>query len=131
MCLTITIGSAGLDTEALGHIARTVSAADIDFSVQGSGLLRRHTPRLAIHACDLLSDEADWNAPSWAMSEDGRGRLSGGLARLFAEMPGELTVAALWDGDRADMDTSISRDELLSLISANALGTKTRYVVGG
>lgn len=108
-----------------------MSTPDLAFAVQGPGLLRRHQPRLALHACDLLSDEADWNAPTWATTDEGARRLRTSLERLFELIAGEMTVAALWDGDHAEADAPISRGDLLGTIAASGLGTKTRYIVAG
>ena len=65
------------------------------------------------------------------MTEGGTRRLYEAVRVLFARMPGELMIAALWEGDPATVETTLTRDELLGLISASALGTGTRYVVGG
>jgi hypothetical protein len=129
MCLTITVEIPGLTTSELGGIARRISGPDLDFSVQGTGLLGRHQPRLALHACDLLSDEADWNAPTWAMNDERADRLRKAFERLFELAAGDVTVTALWDGDRPETDELATRGELLETIAAGGLGTKTRYVI--
>ena len=131
MCLTITVEVAELDSDQLRNLARAVSDADLEFVAQGPGLLRRHTPRLALHGCDLLSDDADWHASTWAMTDDAARRLAASFARMFELVAAEIRLAAIWEGDRAETDEPIIRSEFLRRISASGLGTKTRYVVPG
>ena len=40
-------------------------------------------------------------------------------------------MVALWVGDDAERDVALSRPEMISLIEANELGNRTRYVIGG
>jgi hypothetical protein len=65
------------------------------------------------------------------MTDEGARLLGTSLARLFELVEGELNVAALWDGDRAEAEETVSRSELFERIAASGLGTKTRYIVAG
>lgn len=129
MCLTITVEVADLSEQELGALAREVSTSDLDFSTQGPGLLRRHAPCLAVHSCELLSEDADWDAATWSMTDDGARKLSAALGRLCELTSGEVSVAALWDGGRAEMEQAISQQEFLRIAAASELGTRTRYVI--
>lgn len=129
MCLTITVEIAGLDSRQLRGLAPAVSGDELDVAVQGPGLLRRHAPRLALHGCELLADEADWDAPTWAMTDQGTRRLAAFFERLFELASRDMSVSATWEGDQPDAENAISRSELLSMVSASSLGTKTRYLV--
>ena len=131
MCLTITVEVAGLSEQELGSLAREVSTGELGFATQGRGLLRRHEPRLAAHGCELLAEDADWDAATWSMTEDGRRRLSDALVRLFEQTAGDVRFAAIFDGDRVEMEEVIGRRELLRIAAAGELGTKTQYVVAG
>lgn len=106
-------------------------------SATASSLARRHAilhpgergQRLSVHGCDLLSDDADWDAATWDLTQTGREQLGEALRAVFADVPGEITVQALWDGDRPTIEQTVTRDELVAAVRGNELGTKTRYRV--
>ncbi len=129
MCLTISAEISGVDESGLKDIIRGWPESGLAFGAQGRGLLGRHRPRLAFHACDLLSDEADWNAPTWSMTPESLVELADLWARLFERVPGDVAVQALWDGDRAEIEQALSRAEFVDLVRQGALGTKTRYLI--
>jgi hypothetical protein len=76
---------------------------------------------------DSLADEADWNALIWAIEPEGLERLARTLEWLYSELPGEFTFETSW-GDEP-IEKLVSRDELLRIISAGRVGTRTRYRV--
>lgn len=76
-----------------------------------------------VHA--ILTDEADWDAVTWAMDPPGLERLAQTLAWLFAQLPGEFTFEAVWGEEPIDKLTS--RDELLRIVRAGQIGTRGRY----
>lgn len=131
MCLTITVEVVGLSEQELGSLAREVSTAELGFGTQGRGLLRRHEPRLAAHGCELLADDADWDAATWSMTDDGKRQLSAALERLFQHTTGDVRFSAIFDGDRVETEEAISRQELRRIAADGGLGTKTQYVVEG
>lgn len=90
---------------------------------------RQNPLRLALHACDLLTDEADWDAPIWAMAPVQSAHLADTLSWLLNELRGEATVTALWEGDAPDVEIQIDRRALIELIRGSGLGTKTRYSI--
>lgn len=51
------------------------------------------------------------------------------LELLTAHGPAQLTVEALWMGDRPDEDVHVTPNELMALAAAGHLGTRKRYVV--
>jgi hypothetical protein len=121
MCLTITIRASGVHAETRRQL-----------EVRFPELLDRRTGKDAVylHACELLSEEADWNSPTWTLTADGRKTLSVAINAIFADAAGPIEFEALWEGDRADTEQTVSRSDLLSLVDADGLGTKTRYHVG-
>lgn len=76
-----------------------------------------------VHA--ILTDEADWDAVTWAMDPAGLERLAQTLAWLYAQLSGEFTFEAVWGEEPIDKLTS--RDELLRIVRAGQIGTRARY----
>lgn len=125
MCLTISIRASGLDDHAEKELSERFPALHRDrFRV-----LRRGGGLLSIHACDFLSEPADWNAGTWTMTVDGRRSLSEMMAAVFARLPGEIEVVAAWGGDAPTREQQVSHANLLSLVESDGLGTRTRYQV--
>ncbi len=115
----------------------SVEAKPTDVRLKPRGLRRvlgggRNTSRanlLDLHGCDLLSDEADWDAPTWNLTEPGRRKLADALIRVRDGQPGSWTFTALWHGDKVAHDVTLAADDLIELVRANRLGNFTRYVV--
>jgi hypothetical protein len=80
-------------------------------------------------ACSLLSDDADWNADFWSMRPEIREALARTLEVLTRQGPAHVTVQALWVGEAAREEVSISVKELMALAAAGQLGTRRRYRV--
>ncbi len=129
VCLTIKVSATGLEPNRLVAIAKAWPVDRLPFHVDGKGWLRPRPVGFALHACDLLSDEADWDAETWAMQPDALARLESAMSWLLDQVDGEVLVEALWDGDRATSETDISRAGFLGIVRAGELGTKTRYVI--
>lgn len=129
MCLIISAEVPGVDESGLRDITRAWPDSGLHFTVEGRGLLGRHRPRLGFHACDLLSDDADWNAATWAMTPDGVAHLTEAWLRLFERVPGDVVAQALWDGDRPETEQTLTQAEFLDLVRHGSLGTKTRYLI--
>lgn len=129
MCLTIKVSAAALDPDQLLAIAQAWPEDRMPFHVDGKGWLRPRPVGFALHACELLSDDADWNADTWAMQADASTALTAAFAWLLDEIDGEITAEAIWEGDRATSEETTSRAAFLDLVSRSALGTKTRYTV--
>jgi hypothetical protein len=77
---------------------------------------------------DLLTDEADWGAVAWAMDPAGLERLARTLEWLYDELPGEFTFEARW-GNEELIEKLVSRPELLRIVRAGQIGTRSRYRV--
>lgn len=76
---------------------------------------------------DFLTDEADWDAVTWAMAPEGLERLATTLEWLYSELPGEFAFEATRGEE--PIEKLVSRDELLRIVRAGRLGTRTRYRV--
>jgi hypothetical protein len=127
--LTISAEIPGVDEPGLKDIIRGWPDDGLAFGAEGKGVLSRHRPRLAFHACDLLSDDADWNAPTWAMTPESLVELADLWVRLFERVQRDVAAQALWDGDRAEVEQALSRAEFMEVVRQGALGTKTRYLI--
>lgn len=79
-------------------------------------------------SCSLLSDEADWNAPVWALEPNVLERLATALQLLGAEAGG-FTFQALWIGDKADTESQITLAEMLEDVRNNRVKNKHTYRV--
>jgi hypothetical protein len=80
-------------------------------------------------ACSLLSDDADWNAESWAMRPEAREALARTIEVPTRQGPSHLTIQAIWIGDISQEEVSVNPKELVALAAAGRLGTRTRYLV--
>jgi hypothetical protein len=129
LCLSVSAEIPRLDEAALRDLVRDWPEAALGFGVSGRGLLRRRRPRLEAHACDLLADDADWNASTWSMTPEGVATLTRVWIRLFDRFPGEVVAEVIFAGDRAEVEESLTRDEFLAIVKSGAIGTKTRYFV--
>jgi hypothetical protein len=119
----------GVDETTLKALARDWPRTGLPIGAPGKGLLGRGRPHLEFHGCDLLSDEADWGAPTWAMTRDGIARLAEASLRLFERLSSPVVIQALWEGDEAETEESMTREDYLGILEAGALGTRTRYLV--
>ena len=120
MCLTITIRAKGLNADVRRQLAARFPV------LHGN----RRDGVMSAHACDLLSDDADWNAATWELTPDGRRALSEAVAGIFAALSDEIEIEALWDGEQATVEKNLGRPDLMSLVQGAGLGTRTRYRVG-
>ncbi len=136
MCLTLTVRvpEAARDALAAAVAALPVSAVAVAPPPTGAHARRWRWSRPEAAqvrvgcACDLLADDADWDAPTWAMHAAGRAALAATLGVLAGVAPG-ATVEVLWAGDAAEREVAVTPAELAGLAQASALGTRTRYVV--
>ena len=128
MCLTIRVEASHIEKEGLRQVLRSTHAL-VDWTVEGAGWLRRHSPRLALHLCDYLAEDADWDAATWSMRPEMAERLAGSLASLLPHLPGRVTVSALWEGEAATTTERITPGDLIEAARLGRLGTKTEYVI--
>lgn len=102
--------------------------AKLSWRLTSAGFLRG---RLYLAAHDVLSDSADWNSDTWQFEPGGLVRFEKTLRRLYELLPEEFTIEACWGGDAPNKYQSVTRPELLRLVSANKLGNRVLYQVGG
>jgi hypothetical protein len=76
---------------------------------------------------ELLNDEGDLVATTWRMDPAGLARLAETLEWLLGELEDELTFQASWPPRETDVEVVVSRDELLRVVRAGRIGTRTRY----
>ena len=119
MCLGITVRSDGIDGKTSAQLARA------------HPLFHRpwFSSALYVHGCELLTEDADWDAPAWVMTEHGRQQLADALRSLFREYAGEVAVEALWEGEEATTHETVSREQLIVKVTENEIRTKKRYLV--
>jgi len=81
-------------------------------------------------SCSLLSDDADWNNPTWALEPE----VLEGLAKAveaMAERAKGLSFQAIWIGDRPATRERVQLKQWLRDIRGNAVKNKHVYLVGG
>jgi hypothetical protein len=135
MCLMLTLVTPGGDRESLEVAARKAAAAGlrVDMEHPPRWPWARQTPARAVIseeggcACSLLSDQADWNADTWAMRPEILEQLARTLQILVEEGPPNLSVHALWVGEPLGETVRVTTATLVTLARSSALGTRTRY----
>jgi hypothetical protein len=135
MCLVVSIDFSTRTAKRVAEIAEAASRTGPLHVRVAKGNATRRTPRVFLSeprqgcACSMLTDDADWNASVWDMHEPSRERLAAGIALLARSARGPMTFHALWQGERAAHERTLSVDELVSLVRRGAIETKARYVV--
>jgi hypothetical protein len=79
--------------------------------------------------CSMLTDNADWNAPTWDLREEVVGPLADKLVTIDREVANGFAFEALWVGDRPSIERRVTIGELVECVKTNQIGTKVRYVV--
>lgn len=80
-------------------------------------------------SCSLMSDDADWNAPTWALDP----KVLDGLARILCLLNDEaagFTLQALWIGDEVETQSRVQIHEAVADVLNNRVRNKHKYVVG-
>ena len=80
-------------------------------------------------ACGMLTDEADWDAPTWDMDRDLAGQLAETITMLGEAAGCDMSLQALWAGDSPTSTVEIDLHALSDLAARSLLGTRTRYLV--
>ena len=78
---------------------------------------------------DLLSDEATWDAPSWAMDPVARERFADAIETLGEELHQGFSLRAYWVGSRILEERRVGVNQLVDLTRTSRLNEFTRYVV--
>jgi len=79
-------------------------------------------------SCSLLSNEADWDKPIWALED----RVLEGLAsalQLLGQEAGGFTLRAIWKGDDAETESEISLSQMLDEVRSNRVRNRHTYKV--
>ena len=79
-------------------------------------------------SCSLLADEADWNAPVWALEPKVLEGLAAAL-ELLGDEAGGFTFQALWVGDQAETEGQIPLAEMLQDVRNDRVRNKHTYRV--
>lgn len=129
MCLTIRLVPDSEMSGRLRELSQEDHALALGWRFAGRSMLGRHAARLSLHACDLLADDADWDATTWSMSQVAAGRLAESMEALLEGVGGPAAVEALWEGEAAASEEPIGGRQFIDLIRRGVLGTHTRYLV--
>ena len=112
------------------------SSGNVDVHFEGTAsFFGRGNPRLSISeagegcACSMLTDEADWNAPTWDIQPALLPHLANTFAFISEQAPNGFILEALWAGDKPERILELPLDELLDIVRSNRIGTKARYIV--
>ena len=77
----------------------------------------------------LLSDEAIWDAPAWAMEPDLLRPFADAMRVLGEEVPQGFDFRATWVGSEVRHERVVSADQLAQLVLDSQLNEFTRYRV--
>lgn len=127
MCMTIRLIPAGESQHPLRELSPSEAARALGWRYDGRSRLGRHGARLSLHACDLLTDEADWDAPTWSMSPGVAEQLADSMSALLAELGDTAFVEALWEGEAPVDERYLPTTEFVGLVRRGEMATHTRY----
>jgi hypothetical protein len=137
MCLTISVELPMMPKQEVVRLASQGSSSEgLEIHFEGTvSFFGRGNRRLTISeagegcACSMLTDDADWNAPTWDIQPTLLMPLTNSLAYISERAANGLILEALWAGDEPEKNLELSSGELLSTVRENRVGTKTRYIV--
>ena len=137
MCLIITVEVPSAARETLERAARAASTDKLRVNMDHMPRwpwAQRDVARASISedgmcACSLLTDEADWNAESWAMRPEVLEPLARTLETLVSQGPARLAVQTLWAGDGPATERPVTAHDLAATAREGRLGTRIRYVI--
>jgi len=76
---------------------------------------------------DYLSDQADWNAKSWALDLARIDNYCNRLEALYNHTKQGFTFQALWAGEKPKETQEITIGKLLELLRTNGISTSSKY----
>jgi hypothetical protein len=136
MCLTVSV-ELPMEKREVELIVNRYNSINLDFHYDGvTSFLGRGNHQLSISekgegcACSMLTDEADWNAPTWDLREEVLPDLALALLFISETASNGFNFEAIWAGDKPEKSLEVSLNELLELVQQNRVGTKARYIVG-
>ena len=139
MCLILQIDAPAAERPRLEEIARSLPPGALRVEVERVPWWPWAKPRERVRAtisegggcaCSMLADDADLYAPYWSMRPEARAPLASTVEHIAAHGWGEFGLQALWVSDDAEGEEVLSVPEMLAVIRAGRLGTRTRYLVG-
>ena len=139
MCLILWIDAPAAERPRLEEIARSLPAGALRVEVERVPWWPWAKPRERVRAtisesggcaCSLLADDADLYAPYWSMRPEALAPLANTVEHLAASGPGGFGLRALWVSDDVEREEGLSVPEMLAVLRAGRLGTRTRYLVG-
>ena len=80
-------------------------------------------------ACSLLSEMADWNAPTWELRPEVLEPLAQTVLALAERFPAGFTITPVWVSDSVRSEIAVTSLALANTIRQNRLANWTRYVV--
>jgi hypothetical protein len=134
--LEVRIGWLALDQAAAQRIADSEWPPDA-LSVKARGhssrlpkwlTTKKDQGELFIGAHDILHDKADWNSETWLFAPSAIPRFIATLERLYELLPEQFELVAAW-GDKPFREQTVTRTQLVSILSNNTLGNAVRYRV--
>jgi hypothetical protein len=78
---------------------------------------------------ELLSDEASWDAPAWAMVPELLPSFAAAIRILGQELPQGFVLRATWEGSEVRHEKVLDAEALADLALASQLNEFTRYRV--
>ena len=80
-------------------------------------------------AHELLADATEHDSTTWHMDPERLAQLAEALEWVLTEIDDELTFQVEWEPpeENVDLEVFVSRDELVRVVRAGAIGTRTRY----
>jgi hypothetical protein len=135
MCLILKIRLSDADARNAPEIRAAAGLQSMAMDGSFFGQFRKRSRNFGIAGpdggcgCSFLADSADWNSPTWEMSPEALPRLSSILRAIRKGTADVFEFEALWIGQSAAGERSVTIDELVSLVQTCQLGTKTRYFV--
>jgi hypothetical protein len=113
--------------DRLRELGQDDRARAFGWRFEGRSRLAGHDARLTLHACDLLADDADWDARTWLMAPGAAQELAESIDALLVGLGVDAVVEAVWEGETPTEEQSIARTRFVDLVRRGSLGTHTRY----
>ena len=79
-------------------------------------------------SCSLLSEDADWDKPVWALENGVLEGLAAAL-ELLGKEAGGFTLRAIWIGDEVETEGRLSLSQMLDEVRGNRVRNRHTYKV--
>jgi hypothetical protein len=136
MCLFVTIKFDGLDRSQVTElVSNLLPEVKLEIRVPRKRWFGRDELYLSLSedggcACGFLTDDADWNAATWAMEPNIRPKLAATIRAIGKAVSCSMTFEAIWGG-KVTQTLEVELEQLAQLAENSRLGTTTRYNVVG